>query len=115
MKMPELINYQLTEDKLELTLSIPPSLFWFKGHFPQQAILPGVIQVSWILHYARHYWGIKGALKGIDVMKFQHPLFPGQTVNLLIERYKETNKLSFQYQLANNQIISYGRMVLCPS
>lgn len=115
MKLPDVINCQLNEKSVELTINLSPSLFWFKGHFPQQAILPGVTQLNWVLHYARHYLAINNQFKGIDVMKFQCPLFPGQTVKLIIDWHSETNKLSFQYLVADKQITSSGRIVLCPS
>lgn len=32
-----------------------PSLFWFRGHFAVQPLLPGVAQIDWVMHYATTY------------------------------------------------------------
>lgn len=96
-----------------LSLYLQPELFWFKGHFPQQPILPGVTQIHWALHYATEIFSFKHKFRGIEVVKFQRPLPPQERITLILNWDAEKYKLSFQY-LCDGQTASSGRINLCP-
>jgi 3-hydroxymyristoyl/3-hydroxydecanoyl-(acyl carrier protein) dehydratase len=98
MKLPLIISEARGEDgSLELLLGLPPELDWFKGHFPQGAILPGVVQVHWARHYGLERFGIRGAFSGMEALKFQKVLQPGEQVTLRLEHLAEKQALRFSY------------------
>jgi 3-hydroxymyristoyl/3-hydroxydecanoyl-(acyl carrier protein) dehydratase len=112
MMLPQEIACKITTNEVTLTLKLMPELFWFKGHFPAQAILPGVAQIDLVMHYAKTKLQIDLPFKGMDVVKFQRPLFPDETIELTVSWQPENQKLSFQY-LVDGTPASSGRIALC--
>lgn len=45
--------YQPQPGQAEITFSLEPEMFWFKGHFAVQPLLPGVAQLDWVMHFPR--------------------------------------------------------------
>ena len=86
-------------DQVRLTLRVDDNLFWFQGHFPDQPILPGVTQVDWAIRYALRVFDLKGSFSGVDKVKFQRPILPGNTLELLLNWDGAKQKLAFQYIL----------------
>lgn len=114
MILPDVLNQQLTGDaSLLLTLRLPAGLFWFRGHFPTLPILPGVTQVHWVMIYAEEILGMKKAFAGMEVVKFQRPLLPEETVDLQIDWLKEKHRLVFRYSVGD-AVASSGKITLCP-
>jgi acyl-CoA synthetase (AMP-forming)/AMP-acid ligase II len=80
-----------------LELTVPADLLYFDGHFAQAPVLPGVVQVDWALHYGTAYLGRQGAFAGIQALKFQQMIRPGQPVRLKLVRDAARNQLQFRY------------------
>lgn len=113
MKMPQIVSQKTVgENAIELTLRLPPELFWFDGHFPHYPILPGVTQVHWVMTFASTLLALDQAFSGMDVVKFQRPLLPGDELQLNIEWLKEKSRLQFQYSIAGT-LASSGKITLC--
>lgn len=111
MMLPVFLNPPtISKYSLQLSFTLSKDLFWFAGHFPEQAIFPGVAQIDWVMHYAQTYFNIT-AFGGIDVVKFQSPLCPEDDVVLTIDWLFEKNKLKFEYA-KSNKIASTGQINL---
>ena len=114
MMLPQEIGVRITDTySATLHFNLPPELFWFKGHFPEQSIIPGVTQIHRAIHYATEIFSIKRDFNGIDVVKFQRPLFPQENITLILNWDAEKSKLSFQYLCAEHPA-SNGKISLCP-
>lgn len=116
MKLAQELNVEKHSDTANVQLYIPENLFWFQGHFPEQPLLPGVTQLTWVMHYCQTLLGIKPNLASIDVIKFQRPILPNSTVNLALIWQPASHKLQFQYSIINNTehaIASSGKIGLC--
>jgi 3-hydroxymyristoyl/3-hydroxydecanoyl-(acyl carrier protein) dehydratase len=113
MMMPQVLRKQRQDNHLTLDLILPADLFWFKGHFPGQPILPGVAQINWVMHYAGQEMGLSGRFGGFDVVKFQQPVLPQQQIRLAIDWLAEKNRLIFSYHVGDRQASS-GKIILCP-
>ena len=105
-------------DQVRLTLRCDDDLLWFQGHFPTQPILPGVTQVDWAMRYGLRLFDLKGSFAGVEKAKFQRPILPGNTIELLLTWDEEKQKLVFQYMLCGEggqpQIVaSSGIIKLC--
>ena len=81
---------ELEIGKRAVALWTPPAAAeWFKGHFPGQPILPGVLLIEalaqtgaiCVLADLRHR-GKLPLFTGIDGARFRRPVRPGQTVRL---------------------------------
>jgi 3-hydroxymyristoyl/3-hydroxydecanoyl-(acyl carrier protein) dehydratase len=88
---------QENAQKVKISLQLPESLLYFKGHFPDAPILPGVVQTDWAIHFGRQFFPLKGEFKSLEVLKFQKVLRPGDTPTLELEFDAEKNGLQFRY------------------
>ncbi|QLK62294.1 hydroxymyristoyl-ACP dehydratase [Enterobacteriaceae bacterium Kacie_13] len=114
MMMPEVLSQQkISNTSLSLELQLSAELFWFRGHFPSSPILPGVTQVNWVMEYASTLLGLDKSFSGMEVVKFQRPLLPGEIVNVQIDWLKGKHRLVFRYSLGE-AIASSGKITLCP-
>ena len=105
----------VTEDSFSVRLSLPENLIWFSGHFPKQAILPGVTQLEWVLSFAKAWLGAL-RLEEIQTVKFVQPVLANETLELRL-RKKEVSgseiSLRFEYVLLDgnqNQTVSLGHL-----
>lgn len=82
---------------LALHLDIPPELEHFRGHFPEAAILPGVVQLDWAIREGARRFGPFGAFLGLRSLKFQRPIVPGMEVTLELSHIPAKGALAFTY------------------
>ncbi len=66
---------RLSDTEAELALRLDPDLVWFQGHFPGQAILPGVAQIHISRLFAARLWRFEPASSQLARLKFRrlHP------------------------------------------
>lgn len=117
MMPPEVARRQLTPGEAEIELWLDPSLFWFRGHFAAQPLLPGVAQVEWAVRAGIRYVAPGMRFQGLQVVKFQAPLLPGTQIMLTLEWQEKRQLLSFRYlRRQGDQWLpaSNGKIRLCP-
>ena len=108
---PELLSQQQQDDEWRLELVIPPDLAYFSGHFPQSPVLPGVVQVDWALSLGQRLLDLPMRFAGMEVLKFQQLIHPGDHVWLTLRFDAERSKLYFTYRNAD-AACSSGRIML---
>lgn len=104
------------EGQAEIDLHLPATLFWFRGHFAVQPILPGVAQLDWVMHYARELLTPGLRFHSIQNVKFQSPLLPENTVTLTLNWQEARQTLAFSYQRHDGDArhtTSSGKIRLC--
>ncbi|WP_051362211.1 ApeI family dehydratase [Solimonas soli] len=77
---------QPSADLVEIDLAVPAALPCFADHFPQQPMLPGVLQLGWAVRLAQRHFGIAGAMRQATQLKFQHPITPDVALTLRLSR-----------------------------
>ena len=92
-----------------INLYIPSDLKCFDGHFPGTPVLPGVIQISWAIHFGRQVFGALGEFRRLEKLKFQNVIQPGDTLMLALIWNAETRVLGFNYH-GEAQTYSSGRI-----
>lgn len=101
-----------------LRLELSPELFWFRGHFPDQPVLPGVAQLHWVNHFASELLGLAHVFSGMQSVKFIHPAVPGQTLRLELAWSSAKNQLRFTYRLESpapdQSVVSSGKIQFSP-
>lgn len=107
--LPPILHTNIGIDNIELRLLVAAELEYFKGHFPEQAVLPGVTQLDWAVRLGCQHFGYCEAVANIEVLKFQHLILPGQEVTLSISNNAAKGKLSFAYSDGDNRYAS-GRI-----
>ena len=110
-KAPEVLEQVETDGEWSLQLSVPPDLAYFSGHFPKAPVLPGVVQVEWALNLGRQLLNLPGKFAGMEVLKFQQLVRPGDEVQLHLRFDPERGKLYFAYR-NDTATCSSGRLLL---
>lgn len=113
-KAPEVLEQSTSGGEWSLQLSVPPDLAYFSGHFPKAPVLPGVVQVEWALNLGRQLLKLDGAFAGMEVLKFQQLVRPGDAIQLHLRFDAERGKLYFAYR-NDTATCSSGRILLGPA
>ena len=96
----------------QLELEVPLDLAHFTGHFPQTPVLPGVVQVDWAQQLARQLIeNLPPRFCGMEVLKFQQLVRPGDHLQLSLRFDAERGKLYFAYR-NGEAACSSGRILL---
>ncbi|ANN78477.1 AMP-binding protein [Bordetella flabilis] len=99
--------------ELRLHLEVPLDLVQFSGHFPDTPVVPGVVQIEWAMGLARRLLSPSLGFHGMEALKFQRLLRPGDAVELVLTWHAGRGKLYFEYRLAG-QPCSSGRILARP-
>jgi acyl-coenzyme A synthetase/AMP-(fatty) acid ligase/3-hydroxymyristoyl/3-hydroxydecanoyl-(acyl carrier protein) dehydratase len=110
-KVPEVLTQVESDGEWNLQLSVPPDLAYFSGHFPTAPVLPGVVQVEWALSLGQQFMNLPGRFAGMEVLKFQQLVRPGDEVQLHLRHDVERAKLYFTYR-NEAATCSSGRVLL---
>ncbi|TWC16511.1 MULTISPECIES: AMP-binding protein [unclassified Pseudomonas] len=110
-KTPDVLEQIETDGEWSLQLVVPPDLAYFSGHFPTAPVLPGVVQVDWALNLGRQLLDLPPRFIGMEVLKFQQLVRPGDEVQLHLRFDRERGKLYFAYR-NDTAACSSGRIVL---
>jgi acyl-coenzyme A synthetase/AMP-(fatty) acid ligase/3-hydroxymyristoyl/3-hydroxydecanoyl-(acyl carrier protein) dehydratase len=110
-KAPEVLEKIETDGEWSLRLAVPPDLAYFSGHFPTAPVLPGVVQVDWALSLGHQLLDLPPRFVGMEVLKFQQLVRPGDEVQLHLRFDRERGKLYFAYR-NDTAACSSGRIVL---
>ncbi|MDN4502131.1 thioester dehydrase [Alteromonadaceae bacterium BrNp21-10] len=111
---PEIINVNCMDGGCNIKMQLSPDLIWFKGHFPDTPVLPGVVQLDWAINMAKTYLNLGDNIKisDLEVLKFKQLILPNQQIELTLQ-HKSTHKFTFSYTSERGQHSS-GRIVFEP-
>ena len=80
-----------------LELTVPATLFYLDGHFPDAPILAGVVQVDWAIAYGRQYFTLPPRFRAIHALKFQHVIRAERPLRLELLHDTVKGGLNFRY------------------
>ena len=110
-RYPDIINIeQATPTSATLNLFIPNDVVFFQGHFPARLVLPGVVQIDWVIFFAQKYFCV--ALQRpprMEHVKFTNIIKP--ETKLFLTMQLDGSALSFKY-FADQVIYSVGKITL---
>lgn len=110
-QVPEVLEQAREDNQLQLRLAVPLDLPCFTGHFPQTPVLPGVVQVDWAIALAEPLLAANLRFAGMEVLKFQQLVRPGDALQLDLRFEPDRSKLYFSYTRAGQPCAS-GRILL---
>ena len=96
--LPTVLARRDAEGRIELDLEVQPDNPWFAGHFPELAILPGVVQIGWAVHFGHTLYGLGPGVSLMEQVKFRRPILPGARVTLSLKADSATRKLRYEYK-----------------
>jgi 3-hydroxymyristoyl/3-hydroxydecanoyl-(acyl carrier protein) dehydratase len=92
-----------------LHLDVSENLSWFRGHFPGQPVLPGIVQLHWAVLVCRALYGFGDAPQEVKRLKFKNIVVPPRTLELLVMRHGE-HEVQFRFSSDADEN-SEGRIV----
>jgi 3-hydroxymyristoyl/3-hydroxydecanoyl-(acyl carrier protein) dehydratase len=112
-RFPALRVLEQEAARVLLEVTVPADLLYFDGHFSVAPVLPGVVQVEWAIHYGRLHLGLANAFGGINALKFQQMIRPGQPVLLELVHDPAKGQLHFRY-FSDAGAHASGRILMNP-
>lgn len=98
-RQPRILAARRGEGGVTLDLEIPPDLVYLRGHFREQPIMPGVLQVDWAVRLAREHFpevSLRG-FRRLSGLKFTHLMTPGAPIQLQLSYDATRRELRFRY------------------
>ncbi len=109
--VPEICGIEKADNGVTLALTASPTIDYFPGHFPGFPILPGVVQVDWVIRLAREHLGIPATgFSALRALKFSAPILPGTSLSLRITWLADKQRLDFTYR-NGERAVSSGQIV----
>ncbi|MGV2864497.1 ApeI family dehydratase, partial [Achromobacter sp. AGC39] len=98
------------DNERRYTLDILYDLAFFSGHFPTVPVVPGVAQISWAVSLAQR--GLCPGLQfgGMEALKFQRLLRPGDQAVMAL-RWDETKQKLYFTLTVDDAPCSSGRVI----
>jgi uncharacterized membrane protein len=103
---PVVLGERRDGDSVIIDLELPLDLACFAEHFPEAPVVPGVLQVAWALSLASSRLGTPTTCRGMDQLKFQRLLRPGDRTQLLLRHDTGRGRLQFAYRLHEEPVSS---------
>jgi 3-hydroxymyristoyl/3-hydroxydecanoyl-(acyl carrier protein) dehydratase len=115
MTRPTVLSIEPTGDQTaRVRLAVPPNHEAFAGHFPNQKILPGIIQLDWAIQLAATCFGFEPRPAVQVRVKFMQIIGPDPTDLSLSLRYDPSKaELTFEYRNGDT-VASRGSARLAP-
>lgn len=102
-------DLNVTETEAEMRFLLDPELRWFKGHFPDLPILPGIAQVHMATQLAEQVWGWRPDGSNLMKLKFKQVVRPNATIHAQLRRDVDEGHLWFSFE-CNGVVTSSGRI-----
>ncbi len=108
-RFPRILS--LTDDghDIRMRVDVSQELCWFRGHFPNQPVLPGVVQLHWAVIIVQACFGFSSVPAEIKRLKFKKVVTPPHVFELSVSR-KSSNEAQFAYDTGSERN-SEGRLV----
>ncbi|MDR2331747.1 MAG: acyl-CoA synthetase, partial [Comamonas sp.] len=108
MPAPQWMSRSATEACARL--QVVAGLRVLDGHFPQALLVPGVAQLHWAVTLAQQAFALTSAYGRGEVIKFQQPILPGDTVEVELQWLEAKGAVQFAIRSARGMHAS-GRLI----
>lgn len=113
LTVPQVVAQSVEGEHVHYDLYVQPNMCCFEGHFPGVPIVPGVVQIEWVVLLAAKVINL-GEFKSMVRVKFNRPILPGVKLQLhliISQKGPETNS-TVQYRFFNDDGgVSSGRLI----
>lgn len=90
---------------------VPLDLAYFGGHFANFPLVPGVVEMQWVMDKIHSYFGEEKAVARFDNLKFQKFLRPNDELELRLKWDEAKNRMAFQLK-TGGEMCGSGLVVL---
>lgn len=114
IKSPQILEEQIKNGKIFQRCIVPDGLVYLEGHFPEIPIVPGVVQIDWVMQALKRVLNRDREKLQMEAMKFTNILQPGVEFFIEVKPMKIPEK--YQFRLWSDQSeFSKGRIFLAQS
>jgi len=114
-RLPRVEAIDAAGESARIDLFVPYDLACLEGHFPDIAIVPGVVMIGWAEHFARETLGCNGELHELDRLKFNQLVRPGRSLVLELTQPQAAGQgyeVGYRFQSpADGRDLASGRLV----
>lgn len=105
-----------TDSAARFATQIDPDLLYLQGHFPGYPLLPGIAQLLAIaLDRIHSLWPSLGQPQRVTQLKFKRPIFPGDPLELQLERSDNTVRFTIVRTTPQPELCTHGTLIFRPS
>jgi 3-hydroxymyristoyl/3-hydroxydecanoyl-(acyl carrier protein) dehydratase len=97
-----------------LEVNCPSNLLYFDGHFPGQPILPGVVQLDWVIRFGRECFELPSEFCAVHALKFRRVIPPDMPFILALDYRPTKATLDFKI-LSDLGTHASGRVLFGPA
>ena len=83
-RFPRVLAVTEEGDSLRLRLHVAENLCWFRGHFPEQPVLAGIVQLHWAVTVVQACFGFSAPPVAIKRLKFKQVVTPPAEMELTV-------------------------------
>jgi len=95
--LPTVTRRQINANECTLELYVEADNPYFEGHFTDNPVLAGVVQLLWAQQFGCKYLPIHGEFAGMKAIKFRELVFPGRSLQLKLAYHPEAGRLNFHF------------------
>ena len=110
VNLPVMEIYEQSGAYLRVRVVMQDNTSCFDGHFPGLPILPGVMQLHWVVLLAKQHWYPQGQFSSVSRIKFQCPIQPQDVLDIELT-HKAGGKFNYSYT-SNDRVMSSGSFEL---
>lgn len=95
------LEFVKTEEKDQIIAQFcfPPELSFFKGHFPDRPLVPGVMQIEMAKVALERHLGHRYSLSKVKKAKFIREILPGDRIEMRGTKRDEEAEIRFKVEL----------------
>lgn len=106
---PTILSVTDGAETANIRMHIVDDLSWFRGHFPNLPVLPGIVQLHWAVQACEILFGLKHPPVEIKRLKFKRVITPPRLVELNLLR-KGERAVQFSFN-SRDEAHSEGRLI----
>lgn len=95
LSLPLILNRKIEENSIEYEIFFYKNCDFFKGHFPEFKIVPGVVQLYYAKLFSNVHFNLNIGCGQLKRIKFSNYIQPDDIVNLRLE--KNDKQVTFEY------------------
>ena len=108
-KHPVITSKTLSEFSGDFHLKIPQDLAYFEGHFTDMPVVPGVVQLHWVVKITSEFFNLTPTINKASQVKFMNLMQPNSTPTLTIQIDLGKQLISYKYH-HNDTTYSSGKL-----
>lgn len=79
---------------------------YLEGHFDKRAVLPGVVQIGWIIALAEQAFNLRFSFHALKMMKCTQLVLPPIELDMKLEYHQDKGYIKFQSHTATGKCAS---------